>query len=59
MLSGAIGGVLLTADYIRYVHRYVTLDNLRKEILYSLENMPPCDNLIAQTYTELLETIQR
>jgi hypothetical protein len=41
------------------VHRYVTLDNIRKEILYSLENMPSCDNLIEQTYTELLKTIQQ
>jgi hypothetical protein len=59
MLSGSIGIVLLTVDFIRYVQRYVTLDNLRNEILYSLENIPQCDNLIEQTYTELLEVIQK
>jgi hypothetical protein len=41
------------------VHRYVTLDNLRGEILYSLENLPKPNTLIEQTYTELLEAIHQ
>lgn len=59
ILSGAIGLVLLAIDYVRYVHKYVTLDNLRKEVLYSLENIPKCDSLIEQTYHELLEAIHQ
>jgi hypothetical protein len=51
--------VLLIGNFISYLHRYVTLDNLRKEVLYSLENLPKHNNLIEQTYTELLEVIQQ
>lgn len=59
VLSAAIGFVLTVADYVRYVRRYATLDDLRSEVLYSLERLPECDTLIEQTYTELLESVHR
>lgn len=59
VLSGSAGIVLLTIDYIKYINRYIILDNLRSEILYTIENLPKYDNLIEQTCFELIKIINQ
>lgn len=59
VLSGSAGIILLTIDCIKYINIYIILDNLRSEILYTIENLPKYNNLIEQTCFELIKIINQ
>ncbi len=56
-LSGSLGAIMLFVDFFRYVRKYVILDNLQKEVLYSVENIPKGGNLLEQTCIELINIV--
>ena len=48
-------GLVVGADFLKYIRKSRILEGMKKEVLYSQENLPVAESLEEEVYQELLE----